>query len=174
MNVETALKNLIDFVKSGERYEHRNPYLVPEVKDAVTALAEAETRKPRIESLRIVWDVDCDADMSWLKDELDSDDLTDDQKNAAQKRLDQFYCGDAWFEGCYAEATVSYPIGNHPCEHRRLESFKSGGLWGIESDSGDDYKKDIEAEELSGLKHHLEHYGISVQNFDSIEVAESH
>lgn len=44
-NVETALKNLVEFVKSGERYETRNPYLISEVKDAITALAEAENQE---------------------------------------------------------------------------------------------------------------------------------
>lgn len=130
----------------------------------------------RIDKLEIKWDYD---DMSLPTDYLSSDpkyhasddvSAEDAAKYAAQdkERIDSFY-GDEWgFVGCYAKATVSYPVnGDHA---RRLESFRSGGLCGIESDSHEDYFREIEAEELGDLKTHLASFGIDISQFDSIEV----
>lgn len=77
--------------------------------------------------------------------------------------------GHTWsMVGVVAEATVSYSEGQGV---RRSETFTSGGLWGIESDSGD-YFKEVEREELDDLKSHLEAFGVDTSNFEDLaEVA---
>lgn len=68
------------------------------------------------------------------------------------------------FIGIWAEAEVSYPIGGG---NRRLEKFRSRGLWGIEYDGPDDedYAKSVEKEEIADLKYHLRVFGIDTKNF---------
>ena len=60
--------------------------------------------------------------------------------------------------GLVAEATVSRPAGR---DSRRMQRFTSMGLWGIGSDSSDDYLQEVAAEELSDLKRHLTAFGVS-------------
>jgi hypothetical protein len=72
-------------------------------------------------------------------------------------RMEMLARGDFCYIGIYAEATVSYPINSNG--DRQLETFTSGGLWGIESDSGD-YIEEIETEQLANLANHLAHFGI--------------
>ena len=50
--------------------------------------------------------------------------------------------------------------------------FTSGGLWGIESDSGDEYIKEVEEQEFYDLKDHLAAFGIDVSGM-KFEDAES-
>jgi hypothetical protein len=70
-------------------------------------------------------------------------------------------CNNLWaFVGVQATATVSYPIGNGSA---RLETLRSGGLWGIESDAGS-YLKEVAQEELADLRGHLEHFGIKARD----------
>jgi hypothetical protein len=46
-------------------------------------------------------------------------------------------------------------------------SVSSGGLWGIESDSGDEYFAEIERDELSALRDTLAELGFSVEEIDT-------
>ncbi len=62
-------------------------------------------------------------------------------------------------KGCFvqARATVSYPIDKG---YRRLETFTSGGLGGVEGDES--YFREIEAEQLEDLRQHLKVFGVPV------------
>lgn len=73
------------------------------------------------------------------------------------KRIRDYYAGKWCMFGCTALAVVSYPIGQG---NRRIQIFKSGGLWGIESDSELADIKDIEQEQLEDLKDHLSHFNV--------------
>lgn len=79
------------------------------------------------------------------------------------QRYREFMSGDICHIGIRARATVSYSIGHG---NRRIEFFTSGGLWGIESDSGDDHIEEIETEELDDLKSHLKTFGIDTSNWN--------
>lgn len=79
------------------------------------------------------------------------------------KRMEALNNGDFCFIGVLAEATVKYQEG----DHYRLETLASGGLWGIESDSGD-YIKEVEREQVADLKAHLEVFGVDLSNFDEL------
>ncbi len=84
------------------------------------------------------------------------------------KRLNNF-C-ETWYSiGIYAEAEVLYPIGTQG--DFRIEHLRSGGLWGIESDSEVSYFKEVEQEQLSELKEHLETFGIDTSNFDEVKIS---
>ncbi len=55
-------------------------------------------------------------------------------------------------EGCTAKALVSRPIGNG---NRRLETFSSSGLWGI-----DERNQQDEEYQLENLREHLQAFGV--------------
>lgn len=76
-------------------------------------------------------------------------------------RMEGLNRGDWSFVGIVAEANVSYPIDNGA---RRIERFRSDGLWGIESDSGE-YLNEVAKDELAGLKEHLETFGVNTQGW---------
>lgn len=74
------------------------------------------------------------------------------------KRMEDY--GNSWaMIGIQAEAMVKYRIRPNDKDWR-LEHFKSGGVWGIESDSGNDHLEDIEREELADLREHLKRFSI--------------
>ena len=43
-----------------------------------------------------------------------------------------------------------------------VQTIKSGGLWGIESDSEEEYRREIEAEQVGELRAILESLGVEV------------
>lgn len=83
-----------------------------------------------------------------------------------QERLIAFYRGEWYMMGCVAKAVVSVPWG----KYRRIQTFQSAGLWGIESDGDMHYHADVATEELSDLKEHLEQFGIDTSDFEERRV----
>lgn len=79
-------------------------------------------------------------------------------------RMDKLMKGDYCYLGITAKASVSYKIGGG---NYRLESLSSGGLWGIESDSGD-YLKEVEEEQLADLLEHLKAFSVNCSNFKTL------
>ena len=132
----------------------------------------------RIESIKVKRLDDENPDLSHLESsvlngKIDSccysqEDYDNDRENTEKyirqdnERLES-YGSSWWMLGVVAEAQVSYDIGQG---NRRLECFTSGGIWGVESDSGEDYFETLEQEELNDLKQHLETFGVDVSNFD--------
>jgi len=79
------------------------------------------------------------------------------------RRLESF--GDRWVTiGIYAKARIV--IGNV------LQTIRSGGLWGIESDSDESYIESIEVEELADLITILAELGFAQEEMDEVEVVE--
>lgn len=70
------------------------------------------------------------------------------------KRMESGNHGDWSFIGIRAIADVQI-------EGDIVQEIKSGGLWGIESDSGDDYIQEVSQEELHALRNQLESIGFS-------------
>lgn len=64
--------------------------------------------------------------------------------------------------GIMAAATVLYEMANGL---RRLETFTSGGLWGVESDCAE-HCKAMANEEIEDLREHLSQFGITVSDQD--------
>ena len=70
------------------------------------------------------------------------------------ERMKSFNAGDWHYIGIRAEAEIQLS------ENGTFQTITSGGLWGVESDSGD-YIKEIEQEELKDLRRKLEAIGFS-------------
>lgn len=71
--------------------------------------------------------------------------------------------GDWCMIGIRAECEyyASTPEGKGHVNFGPIQKLTSGGLWGVESDSGDDHLESIEQEELAELKHELLAIGFS-------------
>ena len=88
------------------------------------------------------------------------------------RRMYHFGRGDWWFLGIIAKCELVVP---HP--RRKLDfitqTLHSGGLWGIESDSGEKYLNEIGREQLSELADQLEALGLGgraiERAFDKVE-----
>ena len=91
-----------------------------------------------------------------------------DDDNPIEKGMDKI--------GIFVEAEVSYPItvfrisDQKYQEHRRIETLKSSGLWGILSDAEYGEKVLWEQEQLKDLKNHLSVFGVDVSNFYEVRV----
>lgn len=111
--------------------------------------------------------------VEWLYDETPDLSYLDQFKNSRDTEYQKYYKVDQerkaaydidWnMTGCQAKATVLVGEGNG---FARIQEFTSGGIWGIESDSDDDFKREMEQEELSDLKSYLQIFGVDVTDFD--------
>ncbi len=99
-----------------------------------------------IEEVRIMTKNDPDADASYLEEE------------GSERRLGQYERGYFWLIGIWAEADVVI--------NGTIETIRSGGLWGIESDSDQAYLNDIIKEELDDLRSLLSEIGVSKREVD--------
>jgi hypothetical protein len=84
----------------------------------------------------------------------------DNRKYAKQdyERMTDLERGCWGFIGVRAEAEIAIPNGN---DSATMQTIRSGGLWGIESDSGDDYFAEVGNDELADLKTQLHALGFS-------------
>ena len=80
------------------------------------------------------------------------------------ERMEGLNNGDWRFVGIVAEASVLAPTEE---SYFRTETLSSGGLWGIESDSGD-YLKEVAKEQIDDLKDHLKNFNTDLDNFDAL------
>jgi hypothetical protein len=144
--------------------------------------------QPIIESITIFHKIDESPDWSYLETEYEKlphgklriissaqidQDFADKHPRTALRyitenaeRMRQINEGLIWAVGIYAKAVVSYAISENG--DRRLETFQSGGLWGIESDSVRAYFEEVEQEQLEDLKDHLKTFNVDVSNFEEI------
>lgn len=140
----------------------------------------------RIESVKFVREHDTDADSSYLgaySARPGADDVTIDRQergdmgrnefryfiaaNSAREtgnpesveqdynRAEALNRGDWCYVGVYAVAEVVIA--------GTVQKIRSGGLWGIESDSGRDYFEELRAEQLAELKEQLRAIGLSAR-----------
>lgn len=82
------------------------------------------------------------------------------------ERLSDFRAGRWCFESCRAVAVVTYEVtpGTY-----RIEHLSSPGLGGIESDTGDDYRREVEVDQLGELSAHLRRFGILRSDTDELQ-----
>ena len=71
------------------------------------------------------------------------------------ERMERLSRGDWCYVGIRAEAEIVID--------GVTQDVTSGGLWGVESDSGRDYLTEIETEELSGLREQLQALGFGTR-----------
>jgi len=102
---------------------------------------------PEVREIRVRVMHDDDPDTSYF----DSGDP--EYKDQDEDRRQQYERGDFSFVGVRAEAEVVV--------EGVLQTLTSGGLWGIESDSGDSYIEDVALEEYDALREILKAVGVS-------------
>jgi hypothetical protein len=123
-------------------------------------VSESE-RKSRIEAVRaeILWDHN--PDVSWL--EQSYEDVPDDaerERYLAQdaERLAKFHAGDWWMVGVRLAADIEVPeekMSEHDFRQAQTLTITTPGTWGVESDSGEDYFRELAGDELDMLKDDL-------------------
>lgn len=89
-------------------------------------------------------------DLSWL--EQKDAEMGEGFEADAEKRLLAYQCGDWRMIGIRAKATIWVERSNY----RTSYEVQSGGLWGIESDSGEEYLNEVFAEECATLRADIE------------------
>jgi hypothetical protein len=105
-------------------------------------VVEAPSRnRPEVEAIRIVVDEDPDSDPSYL----DQDEFED--------RREAYRRGEFGFVGVRAEADVRI--------EGIAQTLTSGGLYEIESDSGDEYFSEVFSTEWAALRDVLKAVGVS-------------
>ena len=79
--------------------------------------------------------------------------------------------GDQWYMvGILAEAEVLVPHG--PPGHSIIQTLRSGGLWGIETDSESSYFVEVAKEELAALVEVLNEMGFEGDAFEGFDLDE--
>ena len=102
---------------------------------------------PKVQSIRVRVMPDEDPDTS----HFDSGDP--EYKDQDEDRREQYERGDFSFVGVRAEAEVVI--------EGVVQTLTSGALWGIESDSGEEYIEGVALEEYDGLRDILKAVGVS-------------
>jgi hypothetical protein len=116
-----------------------------------------------IQSIKIKRLPDEDPDLSWL--EQSDEQMGEGFETYAKERLAAY--GETWdMLGIVAEAKVVVG-GILICQ-----TLTSGGLWGIESDSGDEYLQYVEDEQLAELRAVLLEFGFSTRQIDDAVAGE--
>jgi hypothetical protein len=78
------------------------------------------------------------------------------------KKYEKYNNGQLWCIGITAMAICEMKQGNKTITYKECSS----GLWGIESDSGEWYIKEIEQEQLEELRYELSELGFSMIELD--------
>ena len=134
-----------------------------------------------LESIRMVEEVDQYPDLSWLETELDEAGnivsscryTQADLRKYGRKKVMAWIKEDRerltsygtiwWMVGIYAEAKLLVK--------GVVQTIRSGGLWGIESDSDPSYKQEVARDELSLLRDLLTTLAVDGSSFDSLASA---
>lgn len=105
----------------------------------------------RILTIRTVQEIDSDPDLSWL--EQSDADMGDGFEAESRARIDAYRRDEWYMVGTWAEATIVV--------RNTMQTIRTGGLWGIESDSGQPYLDDVAAEQRAELVTILHDLGFS-------------
>lgn len=104
---------------------------------------------------------DDNPDLSYLEQDYHECGPVDSAKYQAQDRarLEAYNNGEWVMKGVRAECEYLIPVNSVPPSYI-IQTLTSGGLWGIESDSDEEYFKSVEQEELDQLKDYCTTLGI--------------
>ena len=78
-----------------------------------------------------------------------------------EERKQRFMAGEWWMIGIRAVATLRFADEAHLDGHYLTQTIESPGLWGVESDAGEEYLESIYKEELDVLVDMLKAIGFS-------------
>lgn len=97
--------------------------------------------KPYIHTIKTIKELDDNPDLSYLKESKDPKDI---------ERLKDYEKNYWWMVGIYAETTIIIPYVD--AGYSQLVTIRTGGLWGLESDSTDEYFKEVRADQIEQLE----------------------
>ena len=117
-----------------------------------------------IESISCQQIFDVDGDISYLQQYDINSKNHEERKYALQdkKRLEAYYNDEWYFIGIQAKAKIRI--------NGISQTINSGGLYGIESDSGDEYFDEVFEEQKEDLKNNLLELGFSEKEIAQKEV----
>ena len=87
------------------------------------------------------------------------------EQGGFEERLEQYRDNQFYFIGIRAKAEVQFE------DNGAIQTLQSGGLWGIESDSDEDYLKSVEQEEIDQLIDTLKAAGFAQEMIDEALIA---
>ncbi len=90
-----------------------------------------------------------------------------EQARQNYKRFLQFGNEEIHCIGIVAEAQILIPLGNDD-KYGIRQNIQSGGLYGIESDSGESYFREVEADQFSELKTVLKQLNCDTSNWEAL------
>ena len=116
---------------------------------------------PTVTKITVKRIIDGDPDLSYLQQNYEEKEFSETQrieyKQKDKERLESY--GTFWFMlGIKAEAEYLIPNGSYAI----IQNLHSGGLWGVESDSGKDYLESIENEQIDELKDYCRKMNIEI------------
>ena len=117
--------------------------------------------KNKLESVNLLVEFDEWPDISYL------------YQDGFEDRLKAYENNEFDFVGVKAIATIAIPFeiinGNGKKEtNYKLQKIDSGGLWGIENDSTDEYINQVAKEQIDELKDYLEKLNVDLRFFDEL------
>lgn len=120
-------------------------------------------KKPTIDSIKIVVTIDEYPDLSYL-DQFENSQDPEERKyyEQDQERKRQYNEGYWNCIGIQAQTEIKIP-GKYGST---LHTITSPGLWGIESNSGNQYFKKVAREEADNLKHDLRALNVSLKGYN--------
>lgn len=121
------------------------------------SMTDRKVERPTCTMISVLRLDDSDPDLSWL-DQTDDEMGEGFEAQAAERKASY---GDDWeMIGIRATAQVLIPMGGAS----NMQTIESPGLWGVESDSTDEYLHQIEDEQLDELRGILDALGIDHSN----------
>jgi hypothetical protein len=114
-----------------------------------------------VRNVRVIVEPDDYPDLSWLEQDYEGEPDAELYKAQDKRRLDAYHNGEWYMVGVYATAEVIREFPNGGYQH--VATARSGGLWGIESDSDPEYFKSVGDEQLDELKDILADMGIAAE-----------
>lgn len=117
-------------------------------------------------SLRLVVAHDNDVDLSYLTQYENATSAEEREYNERDKeRIAAYNNGNWWCVGIQAVAQIAIPTGDNTST---LQLIKSGGLWGIESDSEKEYMETTAKDEADELKKLLVALNVDVNGYEEL------
>jgi hypothetical protein len=129
-------------------------------------------RQATIHEINIIHMLDESPDLSYLDQFKDSKNPEEQKAYVQDQKRKQAYDRGRWHMiGIKAVATIHIPfevITNNGKETNfEIETIDSGGLWGIESNSGKPYLKQVATEQIEELKGYLQTLNVDLSSFAS-------
>lgn len=116
-----------------------------------------------VTEVRVVIQADEDADLSWL--EQSDAEMGEGFEAYSAKRMTAYVNGEWHMTGIYAQATLRHRTGVQDGWDGTTR-VRTGGIWGVESDSDESYVRELADEQLAELRTMLTDLGLTFDDDD--------